>query len=389
MATSTEVEVVCAEFLETSFYIQINTEYQYKFLIDECSVDEVLTNNVIYANETLSEEIPEETLDKVFGNISRDEIIKTIIQFKTYEYVNPNSGYDIIPVDHRSDLELRMFNNKENPVILEPPNSVSENYSENQWHNLTGTEFVVRRKDCAKFRQNRDIDKLPSAARIYDTICCVKFHEPKQCVDLRNVFQMQFSEDYPSDKCPLPEFLVIGVCIPTYAPGYISSAIAGPTTNVACLLRISPHIVKRCIEGNAKEAEDLMRRYWYDSDEPKGDYNIRRRLKCIVKMANMGADDADLGYVLGPLCSTYNAKPKLLRDSVTIFTEDKYIAVSIDANKFGQPARLGLWHAKDYVRIAVMDIGLCIEGDHAKNEELPECIFFAIRFSKSEFFLDG
>ena len=53
-------------------------------------------------------------------------------------------------------------------------------------------------------------------------------------------------------------------------------------------------------------------------------------------MANLGADDADLGYVLGPLCRQYNAKPKLLRDSVTIYTENKYIAVSIDANKFGK-----------------------------------------------------
>lgn len=389
MATSSEEALVFAKFLDKSFYIQINTEYQYKFLIDECSVDEVLTNNVIYANETLSEEIPQKTLDEVFGNLTRDEIIKTIIQYKSYEYVNPNTGYDIIPVDHRSDLELRMLKDKENPVISETANDVSETYKENQWHNLTGTEFVVRRKDCAEFRQTGGLDKLPSAARIYDTICCVKFHNPKQITDLREVFQMQFSDDYPSDKCPLPEFLVIGVCIPTYSPGYISSAISGPTTNVACLLRISPHIVKRCIEGNAREAEDLMRRYWYDPDEPAGDYNIRRRLKCIVKMANLGADDADLGYVLGPLCRQYNAKPKLLRDSVTIYTENKYIAVSIDANKFGQPARLGLWGAKDYVRIAVMDIGLCIEADHAKNEELPECIFFALRFSKSEFFLDG
>lgn len=215
---------------------------------------------------------------------------------------------------------------------------------------------------------------------------CLYFSD-KANIDPRENLDLPENPDFP-EKCQLPEYLIINVCVPHYEPGLLSNTTEGPSTMLMALCKITDECRDRWVNDKPSEADKLLVRFLYKPTPPEGNYNLRRRLKCIVRMANFGAKIIDFGWTLEQVVSRYNGTPFLLRDSTRFSEGPNFVNVTADANHFGRLAKNSLWSCRPYTLHAVNDVCMIIEGDGEDNDELEENVVVAFRVAKLPFFPD-
>merc|ERR1740123_2395152 len=107
-------------------------------------------------------------------------------------------------------------------------------------------------------------------------------------------------------------------------------------------------------EQGPTEADRLLVRFLYKPEPPHGDYNLRRRLKAIVRMANAETVQGQMSILnpLSPMISGYNGTPFLLRDSTSFREKDHFMVLTVDVNLFGKMAKKrfmvlqGIYHGR-------------------------------------------
>ena len=61
-------------------------------------------------------------------------------------------------------------------------------------------------------------------------------------IDPRENLDLPFNPDFP-EKCQLPEYLVVNVCVPHYEPGLLQNATEGPSTMLMAVCKITDECV--------------------------------------------------------------------------------------------------------------------------------------------------
>lgn len=297
---------------------------------------------------------------------------------KDYKQINEFATSDPITLRERPDLE-------QNPPS--DPEQITKEYKIWDWHNLTGTEFEVRQKDYNIQKSRGNTGKALSNLSNYRVENIIHYFGKTANTDPSQNLDLPVNDDFP-EACKLPEYLVLNICVPHYEPGFVRNETVGPTTMLLAICKISDECVKRWVDGTPNEADKLLRRFLYNPTPPEGNYNVRRRLKCVVKMANMGCEAIKFGYLLDGIVKKYNGTPFLLRESTSFVTGPNYMVVSVDANLFGRLAKNSLWQCRPFTVHAVCDVCMIIEGDGDLNDELPENVVIALRMAKAPFFPD-
>jgi len=270
---------------------------------------------------------------------------------------------------------------------LSDSEEITKTYNVHDWHNLTGTQFDVRQKNYFQLKADGGTGKAPSGPGMYRVLKSCMYYGESANIDPRENLDLPFNPDFP-EKCQLPEYLVVNVCVPHYEPGLLQNATEGPSTMLMAVCKITDECVKRWVDDEPNEADKLLVRFLYKPTPPEGNYNVRRRLKCIVRMVNFGAEVVNFGWALKQVVSQYNGTPFLLRDSTRFFEGKNFMVVTADANHFGRLAKNSLWSCRPYTLHAVNDVCMIIEGTGDDNEELNENVVFAMRLAKLPFFPD-
>jgi len=297
--------------------------------------------------------------------------------FKQIDLVK-KANSEALVLNERLDLE-------ESP--LSDPEEITTHYQVHDWHNLTGTEFDVRQKDYNKKKANSETGKDKSGPVMYRVLKTCLYFGDNANIDPRENLDLPEDPDFPK-KCELPEYLIINVCVPHYEPGLLSNTTDGPSTMLMAVCKITDECRQRWVDDKPSEADRLLVRFLYKPSPPEGNYNVRRRLKCIVKMANFGAKIINFGWTLDQVVQRYNGTPFLLRDSTCFFEGPNYVVVTADANHFGRLAKNSLWSCRPFTLNAVNDVCMMIEGDGDDNDELSENVVIAFRLAKLPFFPD-
>lgn len=360
---------------ETWFIANFNADTFYAFLEEESSLEELIATGSLFKRTEDGEEteVDEETLALCFPEKSVEEILSEIIERNPQPRIVDENMPTLV---HRRDLEAN---------LLTDDQQISDALNPNEWHNLHGEEFDVRVKDAFDLKAQGLRYKYPSAKSIYEGVLLTKFQSNPQNLDPRSVFDIPVDPNFP-EKCRLPQYVIVNVAVPTYAPGYLQQVTEGESTNIVHLLRLSQETIERYEKGEETEAEMLLERFLYRPEPPEGDYNVRRRLKVTARICNVNSSEISFPYVVQGLIARYNGVPRVFRDSTSFIIEDGYVVVNVDANLFGRIAKNGLWSMKDYVKPVVVDCCMVIEGDGELNEELPEIVFGAFRVAKLDVF---
>jgi len=300
--------------------------------------------------------------------------------FFTFEQIRSVITDDTEPIllAERSDLEINPSSDAE---------KVTKDYKVNDWHNLTGTEFEVRQKDYNEEKAKGETGKKPSGPVMYRVLECCMYYSDNANIDPRENLTLPENPNFPA-KCKLPEYLIINVCVPNYKPGIFGNQTEGPSTMLMAVCKISEDCLNRWVNDKPSEADRLLYRFLYNPTPPEGNYNVRRRLKCIVRMVNFKAQIIEFGWGLEQVVARYNGTPFLLRDSTRFYEGKNYMVVTADANHFGRLAKNSLWSCRPYTKHAVNDVCMIIEGAGDDNDELEENCVVAFRVSKVPFFPD-
>jgi len=288
----------------------------------------------------------------------------------------------LFTMDETIDLNVNVLNERRvlEQNISYDAETITDYYGLFDWHNIPGDEFPARLKDCSQLRNGGESGKGNSKESLYRIVKMIHFFHPEAQRDPRHLLNLPEDPDFP-ESCRLPEYLVINVCIPNYQPGMflLINVTEGPSTTFLAVAKITDACKRRYVDGNPNEADRLLERFLYRPEPPVGNYDVRRRLKCIVKMANYGCESVQFGRVLNQLVRSYNGTPFLLRDSTSFYEDNKSVVVTADANLFGRLAKNSLWRCRPYSVNAVMDCCCIIEADQEQNDELPENTFLSWR----------
>jgi len=313
-----------------------------------------------------------------FDQIDRKELQQLLCEWSEFD-VSTVQLITLFAVEKKKNVShMNERTDLEQDIPVEPE-KITSDYQLFDWHNIPGDGFPARQKDCSCLRKGGGTGKGPSGETLYQIInMCHWFGEEAER-DPRKYLDLPEDPDFP-EKCKLPEYLVVNLCVPNYQPAIFRNITAGPSTTLLAVAKITDECRRRYENGEPNEADRLLERFLYRPEPPKGDYNVRRRLKCIVKMANYGCDAVRFGHVMNQVVSRYNGTPFLLRDSTSFYEEsDKSMVVTADANLFGRLAKNSLWKCRTYSVNAVMDCCCIIEADADDNDELPENTFLSWR----------
>lgn len=262
---------------------------------------------------------------------------------------------------------------------------ITRKYNMFDFHNMPGSDFPARQKDCSYLRSGGESGKAPSLDSIYDIVTAVHYFNDEAVLDPSEYLDIPEDPTFPKG-CKLPQYLIVNVCVPHYQPSILRNITQGPSSIFIMVSKLSDACRKRYEAGEPSEADRLLERFLYRPEPPVGNYNVRRRLKCIVKMANYGCEAVQFGRVMNQIVSRYNGTPFLLRDSTSFYELGPNCMIcTADANLFGRLAKNSLWKCRSYSMNAILDCCCIIEADQELNDELPENTFLSWRMKAPVF----
>lgn len=178
----------------------------------------------------------------------------------------------------------------------------------------------------------------------------------------------------------LPYF-VVNFMLPAYAP---ANPIWGATVedgigySLVLYFVINERTKEAMCGPSPSAAIQLLQRFL--SGHPRGSEvdEIRRRLKCIPRLAN--SDEVNLGLARS-IVNSYNAKPFMTGPRChTFYKGPDYLEVDVDVHRFSYVARKGAWSMWECLPEMALDIGFVVEADG--EEEMPEQVFGSARVGK-------
>eukprot|EP00475_Leptophrys_vorax_P009598 TRINITY_DN16352_c0_g1_i1.p1 TRINITY_DN16352_c0_g1~~TRINITY_DN16352_c0_g1_i1.p1 ORF type:complete len:314 (+),score=78.07 TRINITY_DN16352_c0_g1_i1:392-1333(+) len=215
--------------------------------------------------------------------------------------------------------------------------------------------------------------KAPSEHAIYECFACDVYSlEKKQwhmarCFD---VFQPQLKEetkDVSQDEQQfLPEYLLLSVLSPCYAPGIFYPVTDGKGFVTFIFHKLTDY-AKECIKNNnITPAMQLLKTFM---DEASESPEMRGRFKGIVRATNL--DEIAFNPILTGFAHRYNSTPFLIHhNEARYFTGSNYFEIDVDMHSWSLFSRNAFYQLNHMLKEIRAHFAFVVES--RSNEELPE-----------------
>jgi len=240
---------------------------------------------------------------------------------------------------------------------------------EHAWTVCPGRAFNVR----AGPNYQRTGLKLPSLDALYEVVAADAFLCPE--AKLPNIGRIL---DLPLEDClerhGVPNNLVVSFLIPDYPPSLFGYKDNGPGWTLVTVCRLSEASRQQLQRGELSPALQLWRGVVGATD----DSPLRKRLKCIVALANPG--DVKVDKVTSGLISKYNAKPFMCSKTGVYYPTQQYFGLEVDVHRWGKLALNGWNMVKGHIQHMQLRCGMVIEAQ--AEEEMPEQMLMSAYMSR-------
>jgi hypothetical protein len=238
------------------------------------------------------------------------------------------------------------------------------------WTNYPGELFNVR----AGPNYAKTGNKQPSVESLYEVFAVDAYNTQGKMPHIGKDVELP---PYNGTKLSLPEFIIINLMVPGYAPSLMWAA-AGDGVGWSLIIygRLKPSVREQLAAGRTTNAMNLVS----NLVSAKEDSPLRKRFKIIAQVLN--PDECGFGSSTASMVKKYNGKPFLVRTTSSFYSGENYFEICVDAHNFGKPARLGLWGFREVFQSVIFTGGFVVEG--VDDKELPEQMLMACKYSKPD-----
>lgn len=234
------------------------------------------------------------------------------------------------------------------------------------WTDAPGETFQVRAPGYKVLNV-----KQASGPSLYETFAVDAYSSPKKVPHFAQYVDMP----KPDEDFGIPQYFVINMMLPRYAPNLVWAAAGdGESWCVILYCRLTEAAKDLIRRREPSPALRLWQRFVAtDRRDP-----MKERLKCIVRALN----PAEVGFntATRSLINKYNAKPFMIRTTSSFYQTPSYFEIDIDIHNFGKTARIGLYGCSEVATQVVFEMSAVIQGE--TDDELPEQILCGVRLDK-------
>jgi hypothetical protein len=224
--------------------------------------------------------------------------------------------------------------------------------------------------------------KAPSDKAIYECFACDVYALEKKQWHLARHFDgfkqsknAEETKEASAEQSFLPEFLLLTVLSPSYAPGIFYPVTDGKGFATLIFHKLSDY-AKECIKNNTiTPGMHLFKRF---IEEASDDPEMRGRLKGIVRGSNL--DEIAFNPLLTGFAHRYNSTPFLIHhNEARYYTGTNYFEINIDMHSWSLFSRNAFYQLNHMLKEMRAHFAFVVEA--RENEEQPEQLFSCTELS--------